>query len=62
MPISELLNTLRVVNEPASIVLDGRVDARLAMAAKAKGVKYLVGTEKENIKGPVIILDKADLE
>jgi len=64
VPLSELLNTLRTVNQPASIVIDGLVDQQLAIAAKNKGVKYLVGTEKDSDAraGSVIVLDKKDLE
>ena len=62
VPVSELVPTLRMTENPYAVVFDGSVDMRLNMIAKAKGVKFLIGMEKENIVSPVSILAKKDLE
>ena len=61
VPVSELLNTLKTVDEPYTIIFDGKVDSRLNDLAKMKGVRFLVGMEKESISSPVNILSRKDL-
>jgi DNA primase len=61
VPIKELQNTLKTLENPFAVVFDGKIDYKLDMIARKKGVKFLVGMEKENIKSPVIILSKEDL-
>ena len=61
VPISELENTIKTLDNPYAIVLDGKVDANLNFLARKKGVKFLVGTEKEPLRTSICILDKNDL-
>ncbi len=61
VPVKELQNTLKTVDNPYAVIFDGRVDYKLDMIARRKGIKFLVGMEKENIKSPVKILSKQDL-
>lgn len=61
VPVKELQNTLKTVDNPYAVIFDGRVDYRLDMIARRKGIKFLVGMEKENIKSPINILSKQDL-
>ena len=61
VPVSELLNTLKTVESPHAIVMDGKVDFKLNSIAKRKGVKFLVGMEKEEFNSSVAILSRKDL-
>ncbi|MEE9322950.1 MAG: DNA primase DnaG [Candidatus Aenigmarchaeota archaeon] len=61
VPVKELQNTLKTVDNPYAVIFDGRVDYKLDMMARRKGVKFLVGMEKEDIKSPINILSKQDL-
>jgi DNA primase len=63
VPLKELQNTLKTLDNPYAVIFDGRIDYRLDMIARKKGVKFLIGMEKENIKSsPVSILSKEDIE
>jgi 5S rRNA maturation endonuclease (ribonuclease M5) len=63
VPLPELESTLSAVDSPYTIVIDGRVNFGLAMAAKRSGAKFLVGMEsEENIRTPVKIFSKKDVE
>ena len=62
VPVTELYNTLRTIDNPHTIIFDGKVDQRLNGVAMEKGVKYLIGMEKEEIHSPVAIVCKKDLE
>jgi len=62
VPISELENTVETLENPRAIVLDGKVDANLNFLARKKGVKYLVGKDKEELRTSVCVLEKKDLE
>jgi DNA primase len=62
VPVKELLNTLRTVDNPYAVIFDGKVDYRLNIIAKRKGIKYLVGMEKEDINSSVNIISKVDLQ
>jgi DNA primase len=61
VPVTELINTLRTIDNPSTIIFDGKIDHKLNGIAMEKGVKYLVGMEKEDIRSPVTILSKKDL-
>jgi DNA primase len=61
VPVKELQNTLKTLDKPYAVIFDGRVDYKLDMIARRKGIKFLVGMEKENIKSPVNILSKSDI-
>ncbi|RLI96818.1 MAG: DNA primase, partial [Candidatus Aenigmatarchaeota archaeon] len=61
VPVTELESTVKTLDNPHAIVLDGKVDSNLNYVAKKKGVKYLVGTDKEEIRTSVCIMDKNDL-
>lgn len=63
VPTKELQNTLKTLDNPYAVIFDGRVDYRLDIIARKKGVKFLIGMEKESIKSsPVSILSKEDME
>lgn len=61
VPVKELQNTLKTLDKPYAVIFDGRVDYKLDMIARRKGIKFLVGMEKESIKSPVNILSKLDI-
>ncbi len=62
VPISELESTIKTLENPHAIILDGKVDSNLNFLAKKKGIKYLVGNDKEELRTSVCIMDKKDLE
>lgn len=62
VPVTELHNALKTMEHPHSIVFDGKVDFRLNSLARRKGVKFLVGMEKELLHSTITILDRKDLE
>ncbi len=62
VPVSELFNTLRTIDNPHTIIFDGKVDQKLNGIAMDKGAKFLVGMEKEDINSNVAILSKKDLK
>ena len=61
VPVKELQNTLKTVDNPYAVIFDGKVDYKLDTVARKKGIKFLVGMEKENIKSPINILSKQDI-
>ena len=62
VPVSELMETLKTVENPHAIVFDGKVDFRLNSLARRKGIKILVGMEKDRLVSSVTILNRKDLE
>jgi DNA primase len=62
VPVSEIENTIRSMENAHAVVFDGRVTNSIAYAAKSRGIKVLVGTEKEASTYGVAILDKKELE
>jgi hypothetical protein len=62
VPVTELFSTLRTIEHPHTIVFDGSIDQRLNGIALEKGVKYLVGMEKDDIRSNVCLLSKEDLK
>jgi DNA primase len=62
VPVSELEGTLRTVEEPHAVIFDGKVSFRLNELAKRKGVRFLIGMEKEGFQSPIMILSRKDLE
>ncbi len=62
VPVSELENTIKGLDNPYAIVFDGKVDYKLGNTARMKGVKFLVGMEKESFNSPITILSRQDLE
>jgi DNA primase len=62
VPVSELINTLRTIDNPHTIIFDGKVDQKLNSIAVDKGAKFLVGMEKEDLKSPVSLVSKDDLK
>jgi DNA primase len=62
VPVSELENTLRTMEDPHAVIFDGKVDYRLNEVAKRKGVRFLVGMEKEDIFSSIAIMSRKDLE
>jgi DNA primase len=62
VPVTELLNTLRTIDNPNTIIFDGKVDQKLSGVADDKGVKYLIGMEKEEVRCSVGVFAKKDLE
>jgi len=62
VPVAELERTLRTIEEPHTIIFDGTIDVALNALAKSKGVKFLVGMEREGrLYGAVKIVTKMDL-
>ncbi len=62
VPVSELSNTLMTVDDPFTVVFDGKIDLKLATLAKRKGVKFLVGMEKEKFESwGINVVSKKDL-
>jgi DNA primase len=61
VPVSELVKTLATVEKPHTIVLDGKIDFKLGIAAKQAGVKFIIGTEKEEFKAPLTMIARKDL-
>jgi len=62
VPVGELTNTLETLENPHTVILDGKVDAKLGSAAKMSGVRFLVGTERESFYTPITVVTKKDLE
>ncbi len=62
VPVKELINTLKTVENPYAVIFDGRVDYKLESIAKRKDIKFLVGMEKESIRSSIGILSKEDLK
>ncbi|MBI4182261.1 MAG: DNA primase [Candidatus Aenigmarchaeota archaeon] len=62
VPVSELMNTLKTVDDPHTVIFDGTVDFQLNSLAKRRGVKVLVGMEREAFATPLTVLTKKDLE
>ena len=62
VPVSELLNSLRTIDNPHTIVFDGVISQRLASIAQEKGVRYLVGMDKEDVKSKVKVVTKEDIK
>jgi DNA primase len=61
VPVSELENTLRTIEGPNAVVFDGIVSLRLGEVARRKGIKFLIGMEKEKFMTPVAVLCREDL-
>ena len=62
VPVSELENTLKTLDEPKAVIFDGKISSRLNEIAKRKGVRFLVGMEKDDIFSPITILSRKDLD
>ncbi len=62
VPVTELENTIKSVDNPYAIVFDGKVDYNLGNIARMKGVKILIGMEKENFRSPLTIMSRNDLK
>jgi DNA primase len=63
VPATEIDGTLKSIENASAVVFDGKITASLAYAAKARGVKCLVGSEKDvSSVGGIILLDKKDFE
>jgi DNA primase len=62
VPVSELVNALRTMENPYAVIFDGRIDFRLNSLARMKGIKFLVGMEKEDMRSSVALLCRKDLE
>jgi DNA primase len=62
VPVTELENTIKGLDNPHTIIFDGKVDYKIGNVAKMKGVKILIGMDKENFNSPINILCRKDLE
>ncbi len=62
VPVTELMETLKTVDNPHAIVFDGKVDFRLNSIARRKGVKFLIGMDKDRFSSPITILSRKDLQ
>lgn len=61
VPITELANTLKTMENPYAVVFDGKVDFRLNDVAKFKGVRFLIGMDKDRFPSHIAVLSKRDL-
>jgi DNA primase len=61
VPVKELINVLKTVENPYTVVFDGKIDYKLVVIAKKKGIKYLIGMEKDDIKSTVNMLSRENL-
>ncbi len=61
VPVAELENTLKTLDEPHAVIFDGKVDYRLNELARRKGIRYLVGMDKEDIFSSIAIISRQDL-
>lgn len=61
VPVSELESTLKTIDKPYAVVFDGKVDSKLGDVAKFRGVRFLIGMEKDRFPTPVAVLEKKDL-
>ncbi len=62
VPVKELSNILRTIENPHTVIFDGKVDFDIENSARRKGVKFLVGMEKDNINSPITIVSRDDLK
>ena len=62
VPVAELFNSIKTTDDIHAIVFDGRVDYKLNSIARRKGIKFLVGMEKEKLSSPITILCRKDME
>jgi len=63
VPVTELLNTIKVVDKPYAVIMDGKVDYDICLASKRKGVKFVVGMEKDDLKfAPMNVLSRKDMD
>ena len=62
VPVSELENTIKTLDDPHAVIFDGKVSFRLNEVAKRKGVKFLVGMEKEDFYSPLAVMSRKDLD
>jgi DNA primase len=61
VPVKELINVLKTVENPYAVIFDGKIDYKLVVVAKKKGIKHLVGMEKDDIKSTVNMLSRENL-
>ncbi len=62
VPVKELENVLKTVDQPFAVVFDGKIDYNLDFVAKKKGIKFLVGMEKENLRSSITLLSRENLK
>ena len=61
VPVAELGDTLRIIDDPYAVVFDGKVDSGINDVARFRGVKFLIGMDKDRFPTPVVVLEKNDL-
>jgi DNA primase len=61
VPVTELGDTLRTIDDPYAVVFDGKVDSGINDVARFRGVKFLIGMDKDRFPTPVVVLEKKDL-
>lgn len=62
VPVKELQDTLKTLESPHTVIMDGKVDKNLTETAFRSRVKFLVGTDKEEgIRSSVATLSKKEL-
>jgi DNA primase len=61
VPVTELSNTLKTMENPYAVVFDGRVDSRLNDVARFRGVRFLIGMDKDSFPSHIAVLSKRDL-
>ena len=61
VPVGEIESTIRSMESPYAVVFDGKITSSLAYAARSRGVKCLVGMEKESGLSSIAALDRKEL-
>ncbi len=62
VPIKELFNTIKRIEDPFAVVIDSKVTQKLESIARKRNIKFLVGMEKEKFDTPITVLSREDLE
>jgi DNA primase len=62
VPVKELINTLETVDNPHAVVFDGKIDFELNDIARKKGIKHLIGMEKDNMPSSVNLISREDFK
>ncbi len=62
VPVGEVENTIRSMDNANAVVFDGKVTNSIAYAARSRGIKCLVGMEKDASTSGLCIMDRKDLE
>lgn len=62
VPVSELQNTIKTVENPEFVIFDGKVDSELNYLSQKKGITCLIGMDKDKLNTSLTVLSRKDLE